>query len=135
MELKFRYIVHHVQPVKEIRFWCFTDSNGIRIHNHLVRKRTLKHLTIMPVSLNSRVFAYELNGCGFDSRCCQLKLRMSRLFRVRGSLTFRQLYIGFTLKLAREIIIPKFWFVSWNRKFTKLIKRWSYLGKISHLIA
>ena len=25
-------------------FWSLSDSNGIRTHNHLVRKRTLNHL-------------------------------------------------------------------------------------------
>ena len=41
------------------------DSNVIRTHNHLVRKRTLKHLAKLPW-----VFVYKLSGCGFESRCC-----------------------------------------------------------------
>ena len=49
-------------------FWSLSDSNGIRTHNHLVRKRTL------------RVFGYELRGCGFESRYCHLNLRYRTCF-------------------------------------------------------
>ena len=45
-----------------------SDSNGMQIHNHLFRKRTLNHLAKI-----------------------SLKLQISRLFRARSSLTFRQL--------------------------------------------
>ena len=41
-----------------------THSNGILTHNHLVRERTL----------NSWVFVYELNDCGFESHCCHLNI-------------------------------------------------------------
>ena len=37
-----------------------SNCNGIRSHNHLVRKRTLGHL-------NDWVFVYGLSGCGFKS--------------------------------------------------------------------
>ena len=49
-----------------------TQSNGIQIHNHLVRKQTLKHL--------AKVFVFELNGCGFESRCCHLNFRNHACF-------------------------------------------------------
>ena len=45
--------------------WSLSDSNGIRIHNHLVRKGH---------SMNGWVFVYELSGCGFESRCCHVKI-------------------------------------------------------------
>ena len=47
-----------------------SDCNGIRTHNHLVRKRTLNHL----------VFVYELSGCGFESRCSRLNFRFRACF-------------------------------------------------------
>ena len=42
-----------------------SNCNGIRSHNHLVRKRTLGHL-------NDWVFVYGLSGCGFKSRFSHL---------------------------------------------------------------
>ena len=36
-----------------------SDSNTIRTHNHLARKRTFNHLA-------------KLSGCGFELRCCHL---------------------------------------------------------------
>ena len=45
--------------------WSLSDSNGIRTHNHLVRKRTLNHLV-------DCVLVYEVNGCGFESRSYHL---------------------------------------------------------------
>ena len=48
--------------------WSLNDSNDIRTHNHLVRRR---------VWLNGWVFVYEqLSGCGFESCCCHLTLDM-----------------------------------------------------------
>ena len=52
--------------------WSLSDSNGIRTHNHLVRKRTLNHLAKRPVWLNGWVFVYELSRCGFESRYCHI---------------------------------------------------------------
>ena len=57
--------------------------NRIRTHNHLVRKRTLNHLTIQakwPVLLNSWVFVYELSGRRFESRCSHLNFRYAACF-------------------------------------------------------
>ena len=48
--------------------WSLSDCNGIRSHNHLVRKRTLNHLAKLTNWLNGGVFVYELNGCGFKFR-------------------------------------------------------------------
>ena len=49
--------------------WSLRGSNGIRTHNHLVRKRTLNHLAKLAKSGRG----LELSGSGFDSRCCQKK--------------------------------------------------------------
>ena len=54
--------------------WRLDDSNGIRTHHQLVRKRTLNHIPkwvkwhawiIRPICLNGWEFVYELSGCGF----------------------------------------------------------------------
>ena len=42
-----------------------TTTYYLRPHNYLVRTRILNHLAKL-----ARVFVYELNGCGFESRCC-----------------------------------------------------------------
>ena len=47
-----------------------SDCNGIRIDNHLVRKRTLNYLSVR----------LRLSDCGFESRCCHLKLRYRACF-------------------------------------------------------
>ena len=46
--------------------WSLSDSNIIRTHNYLVRKRTLNHLAKLALSVRSQ------SGCGFESRCCHL---------------------------------------------------------------
>ena len=60
------------------------DSNGIRTHHHLIRKRTLNHLVkiakIRPVWVNGLVLIYELSGCRFKSRCCHLNSRYRACF-------------------------------------------------------
>ena len=45
-----------------------SDCNGIRTHNHLVRKRTLNYVT----KLLCWVFVYELSDCRVESRCGHL---------------------------------------------------------------
>ena len=63
--------------MKWILLWINHDlrnCNGTRTHNHLVRK------PVRPVWLNGWVFVYELNGCGFESRCGHL------IFRYRACL-------------------------------------------------
>ena len=74
--------------IQEYIWLC--DCNRTRTHNHIVRKRTLNHLTIWPVWLNRWVFVYEISGCVSES-CCKLKLQVLRLFGARSSSTFRQL--------------------------------------------
>ena len=61
------------------------DCNGTRSHNHLVRKRILNHLAKLPVCVNGWVFVYELNRCGFESRCNHLNFRYRACFE-RGVL-------------------------------------------------
>ena len=73
---------------------CLSDrkiygSNGIQSHIHLVRKWTLNQLASL---------AKWLSVCLWTKWLCvqipllSLKLHISRLFRVRSSLTFRQLW-------------------------------------------
>ena len=58
--------------------WSLSNSDGIRTHNQLVRRRTLNHLAKLVCQigqfnwLNDWVFVYELSGCGFESRCCDI---------------------------------------------------------------
>ena len=100
--------------------WSLTDSNRIRTHNHLVRKRTLIHLAklakwfscvvrtylysqmhrtqkysphssiICPVWRNGWVFVYELKGCGFESRCCHFNFRYGAFFDMNPTTHVRQ---------------------------------------------
>ena len=55
---------------KQARYLILSDSNGIRSHNHLVRKRTLIHLA-KRVS-QTEVLVYELSGYGFEWLCRHL---------------------------------------------------------------
>ena len=55
--------------------WSLSDCNRTRNHNHLVRKRTLNHLShssIWPVPLDGWVFAHKLSG--FNSCCSHLDI-------------------------------------------------------------
>ena len=62
-----------------------SDSNEIRTHNHLFRKRALNHLAkLARISL------------------LPLKFQIWRLLRSRSFLTFKQ---KFALKLVRDMII------------------------------
>ena len=62
------------------------DYNGTRSHNHLGYKRTLNHLAKLalsvPLPTKLRWVQVPLQS---------LKLQISRMFRARSSLTFRQL--------------------------------------------
>ena len=49
-----------------------SESNKIRIHNHLVQKQTS---IIQPIWLNDWVIVYEVSGCGFNSRYCHLNFK------------------------------------------------------------
>ena len=72
--------------------WSLSDCNWTGTHNHLVRKRTLKHLAKLAKWLCIWV---QLQS---------LKLQISRLLRAKSSLTFRQLYsCEFTLKRVRDM--------------------------------
>ena len=52
-------------------------SNGIRTHNHLVRKRTLNHLAKLAGWLCVRL---QTKWCGFESRYCNLSFRYRGCF-------------------------------------------------------
>ena len=74
-------------------FWSLSDSNGIRTHDHLVRKRKLNHLWVRIPLLS-------------------LKLQIWSLLRARSSLTFRQtIECGVTLKLVRDMLITYSYFL------------------------
>ena len=79
-------------------FFRFTaiDSNQIRTHNHLVRKRTLSLAKWLNVRLRSKWLWVRIS----------FKLQIWRLLRVKSSLTFMQtIECKFTLKLIRSMII------------------------------
>ena len=61
---------------------CEMNSNGIRTHNYLVRKRTLNNLA---------KFSLRTKWLWVQIPLLSLKLQISRLFRARSSLTIRQL--------------------------------------------
>ena len=54
-----------------------SDSNKIRTHNHLVRKRTLNHLVSLAKWLSVR---YEPRRCGCDSHYYHLNFRYGTCF-------------------------------------------------------
>ena len=65
-----------------------SDSNGIRIRNHLVRKGTLNHLANLADWWSVRL---RTKSWWVRIPLLSLKLQISHLFRARSSLTFRQL--------------------------------------------
>ena len=101
--------------------WSLSDCNKIRTHNQLVRKRTLNHLAKQAIFFNFKwlscvvsTYMYGASDCMCLSchvrlsKCLlivglrtkwlwvrvslqSLKLQISRLFRAKSSLTFRQL--------------------------------------------
>ena len=69
----FRVNLHYSLPecqgtpcLKHVPYLKLSDSNGIRTHNHLVRKRTLNHLAKLAI------LAYQTNYilAGQTGRCC-----------------------------------------------------------------
>ena len=84
---------------KQIYLYVLTFLKWLKLtrtHNHLVCKRTLKHLA----KLNGSVFVYQLSGCRFKSSCSHLNFSFGTCFeqgvpwhsgnyRVWSSLTFR----------------------------------------------
>ena len=68
---------------------CLSDSNGIRTHNHIVRKHTLNHLA----KLAAKWLSVHLRSKWLWVRfpLLSLKLQISRVFLARRSLTFKQL--------------------------------------------
>ena len=81
--------------------WSFSDSNEIRTHNHLVRKRTLNHLACWPVWPNGWVFVYELTPCGFQSRCCH-HFRVFPVINAKGYVTTRALVLLLALCVQQK---------------------------------
>ena len=83
-----------------------TDSNGIRTHNHLVRKQTLNHLAKL-ASLTKWLSVRLRTKCLWVRiPLLSLKLQIWPLLRARSSLTFRQtIECRLTLKLVLGMII------------------------------
>ena len=79
-----------------------SDSNMIRTHNYLLRKRSLQPPSLakwLSVSLQAKWLWVRNTLLSF-------KLQVWRLLRSRRSFTFREtIECGFTLKLARGMII------------------------------
>ena len=84
-----------------------SDSNGIRTLNHLVRKRTLKHLAKLASGLAKWLSVrLRTKWLWVQILLLSLKLQIWRLLQARSSLTFRQtIECRFTLKVVRDTII------------------------------
>ena len=67
---------------------CISDSNGIRTHNILVRKRTLKYLASLAKWLS---VGLRINWSWVRIPLLSLKLQISCLFQAKRSLILRQL--------------------------------------------
>ena len=79
--------------------WSLSDSNGIRTHNHLVRKRTLNHLAKLAKWLSCLVSTY-LYGA-FDCMLLSCHVRMTLV-----SLKLKQYF----KKISKPIKISKNFF-------------------------
>ena len=66
-------------------------NNGIRTHNHLVRKRTLNHSAKLASLAKWLSVRLQTKWLWVRIPLQSLKLQIWRLFRARSSLTFRQL--------------------------------------------
>ena len=67
-----------------------SDSNEIRTHNHLVRKRTLNHLAKLARLAKWLSVRLQTKSLWIRISLLSLKLQIWRLLRVRSSLIFRQ---------------------------------------------
>ena len=82
-----------------------SGCNENRIHNHIVRKRTLNHLAKLASLAKWLSFRLRAKWLWVRVPLQSLKLQISRLFRVRSFLTFQATIVcGFTLKLVRDMI-------------------------------
>ena len=83
-----------------------SDSNVIRTHNHLVRKRKLNHLAKLDSLAKWVSVRLQTNWLWVQIALLPFKPQIWRLLQARRSLTFRQtIECGFTLKLVRDMII------------------------------
>ena len=82
------------------------NSNGIRTHSHLVRKRTLNQLAKLASLAKSLSVRLRNKWLWVRILLPSLKLQIWRLLRGRCLLTFRQtIECRFTLKLVHDLII------------------------------
>ena len=84
-----------------------SDSNEIRTHNHLVRKKkTLNHLAKLASLAKWLSVCLQTKWLWVRISLLSLKLQIWCLLQARSSLTFRQTTdCRFTLKLIRDMII------------------------------
>ena len=72
---------------------------------HRTDKYSQHSSIIWPVWLNGWVFVYELNGCGFESRCSHLKTSDFAPVSSKEFLDIKAtIECGFTLKRVRDMI-------------------------------
>ena len=73
-----------------IIYFLLSDCKGTQTHNHLDRKRTLKHLAKLASLAKSLSVRLRTKWLWVRVLLQSLKLQILRLFRARSSLTFRQ---------------------------------------------
>ena len=96
-----RLLLNDVQISNFLKTFA-NESNGIRTHNHLVRKRTFNYLVNwLRVRLQNKWLWVQIS-------LLSLKLQIPRLFRARSKEFLniqRTIYCRFTLKLLSVMII------------------------------
>ena len=96
-----RLLLNDVQISNFLKAFA-NESNGIRTHNHLVRKRTFNYLVNwLRVRLQNKWLWVQIS-------LLSLKLQIPRLFRARSKEFLniqRTIYCRFTLKLLSVMII------------------------------
>ena len=71
---------------------------------HRTDKYSQHSSIIWPVWLNGWVLVYELNGCGFETRCSHLNFRFRACFEQGVPWIQATIECGFTLKRVRDMI-------------------------------
>ena len=127
-----------------------TRIKGTSTHNHLVCKRTLKHLTKI-VWLDGWVILYKLSGCRFEPRCIHGTLRYRAYFE-QGVLWHSECLNSLKTCIYHDrkhntqiihkfcsfprTILPKHQlFVAWNSIISPcLIPHWSWKWNLSVIV-
>ena len=81
------HLVHKETPNHLVKLDTINCGFTLKRVRDMIRKYSQMHWTdsqhssiIWPVWLNGRVFVYELSGCGFESSCCHLNVRLCGYF-------------------------------------------------------